>query len=97
VATESQDGRRGYKAILDQRPLAVVIDLSIRPTHGRELARSLRKTKPTRSLPVVFVGGSPREDAKVRVELPGALFTTLEGLVSTLEQAIKTGTPKDLG
>lgn len=59
VATEFRDGGRGYKAILDQRPLAVVIDLSVRPTHGRELARSLRKTKPARSLPVAFVGGSP--------------------------------------
>ncbi|MEO6812094.1 MAG: hypothetical protein ABI353_23540 [Isosphaeraceae bacterium] len=97
VATESRDGRRGYKAILDQRPLAVVIDLSIRPTHGRELARSLKKTKPTRSLPVVFVGGSPREDAKVRAELPGALFSTLDGLAATLDQATRAETPEDLG
>ena len=57
-------------------PDAVAIDLSRIPSHGREVAHSVRATKATRYLPIVFVGGEPEKVEKTRQFIPDATFTT---------------------
>src|SRR5437868_4706510 len=56
-------------------PAAVLIDLDRLPSHGREVAVSLRISKSTRHIPIVFAGGVPEKVERIRQELPDAFFT----------------------
>jgi hypothetical protein len=69
-------------------PDAVVIDLSRLPSGGREVAHSVRLTKATRSLPIVFVGGEPEKVEKTRQFIPDATFTTWGRIKTVLPKAI---------
>jgi CheY-like chemotaxis protein len=69
-------------------PDAVVIDLSRIPSHGREVAHSVRATKATRHLPIVFVGGEPEKVEKTRQFIPDATFTTWGRIKTALAKAI---------
>ncbi len=69
-----QDGA-GFRAIRDAPPNAFVIDLSRVPSHGRDLGVWLRQQKPTRAVPLVFVGGDPDKVARVKKLLPDATYT----------------------
>lgn len=69
-------------------PDAVVIDLSRIPSHGREVAQSVRSTKATRHLPIVFVGGEPEKVEKTRQFIPDATFTTWGRIKTALQKAI---------
>ena len=57
-------------------PAAVVIDLARLPSHGREVALSLREYKDTRAVPLVFVEGEPDKVEKIRTLLPDAAFSS---------------------
>ena len=69
-------------------PDAVVIDLSRLPSHGREIGRSIRGSKLTRHLPLVFVDGAPERVAATRALLPDATYTTWARLKTALLKAI---------
>src|SRR5262249_12381199 len=69
------DAAAALRATKDDPPDAIVIDLSRLPSHGREVAWALRQTKRTRNLPLVFVGGEPARVARIRGELPDAVYT----------------------
>ena len=69
-------------------PDALVIDLSCLPSHGRESAIYLRRTKYARNVPLVFVDGEPEKVAKVREQLPDATFTTHGQLCSKIKGAL---------
>lgn len=69
-------------------PDAVVIDLTRRPSYGRELARSLRGAKATRHLPLVFVGGEPDKVKVTKLLLPDATYTTWAGAKAAIAGAI---------
>ncbi|HUL70672.1 MAG TPA: hypothetical protein VLT17_10625 [Gemmatimonadales bacterium] len=69
-------------------PDAIVIDLSRLPITGRDVGVALRSTKATRHVPVVFVEGDPERVAKVRAQLPDAVYTTWNAIVSPLKRAI---------
>ena len=75
-------------AVRAEQPAAVVIDLSRRPSHGREVATVLRGIKLTRHIPIVFVNGAPEKVEAVRKILPDAAYTSGARLPSTLRQAI---------
>ncbi len=75
VEIEAEDGARAHRRIMAGRPSAVVISLSRLPSHGRELARSLRDLKATRDLTLVFVDGTAETVERVRSEFPDAVFT----------------------
>ena len=70
-------------------PDAVVIDLSKRPSHGREIARHMRTTKAMRQWPLVFVDGEPEKVQVVRDLLPDATYTTWGRIKTALPKAIK--------
>jgi len=71
-------------------PDAVVIDLSRLPSHGREVARSLRGAKATRHLPLVFVDGEPEKVKATKALLPDATYTTWGRAKSAIAKAIAT-------
>jgi len=70
------------------RPSAVVIDLERLPSHGREAAIHLRRTKTTRQVPIVFVGGEAAKVARLKELLPDAIYTTWPRIESSLQAAL---------
>src|SRR5262245_34152627 len=85
VEWESSDGGRAYKMIRANPPNLVLIDLSLKPNHGREVARSLRNVKATRDLPILFIDG--HDDAKEAIQstISGAKFSTSEDLCNMIK------------
>ena len=70
-------------------PDAVVIDLTLRPSHGREVAIYLRRQKATRYVPLIFIEGDPEKTAQVRSLLPDAVYTTWPQIEAALPLALK--------
>ena len=83
------DGMAVCRAIRVHPPEVIVIDLSRRPSHGREVAIWLRSTKSTRHIPIVFAGGEPEKVARVREILPDAAFTEMPGMAAALKGALR--------
>src|SRR5579862_8255785 len=71
----------------DLNPAVVAIDLDRLPSHGREIAIVLRGSKTTRHLPIVFAGGVEEKVARLRAELPDAVFTSWEKIGKALKDA----------
>lgn len=69
-------------------PSAVAIDLARLPSQGRDIALLIRKTKATRDLPLVFIGGVPEKVARIKELLPDAVYTSWEGVGEALADAI---------
>jgi hypothetical protein len=67
-------------------PVAVVIDLSRMPSHGRYAAISIREIKSLSHIPIVFVGGDAAKVERIRAALPDALFTDRTKLVAVLKR-----------
>jgi hypothetical protein len=76
------------RAMRDDPPSAVVIDLARLPSHGRDVALALRETKATRAVPIVFVGGEPEKVERIRSLLPDATFSSWPRLPGALRAAI---------
>ena len=70
-------------------PDAVLIDLDRLPSHGREVAVSLRVSKVTRLVPLVFAGGAAEKVERIRKELPDAVYTEWKKVVPALRKAIR--------
>jgi hypothetical protein len=78
----------GMRGIRENPPDAMVIDLSRIPSHGRDVALSVRMKKSTRRMPLVFVDGDPEKVARVKLSLPDAVYTTWAGIRAALKHAI---------
>ncbi|HUC07863.1 MAG TPA: hypothetical protein VMR96_07210, partial [Solirubrobacterales bacterium] len=78
----------GIRQLREDPPAAFVIDLGRLPSHGREVARSLRQSKPLRRVPIVFVGGDAGRVEAARVEFPDASFATWEQAGDVLARAL---------
>src|SRR5262245_61329228 len=76
------------KAIRTDPFAAFVIDLSRIPTQGRDVGMALRVSKATRHVPLVFTEGEIGTLAKVRAQLPDAVFTDWKHVRAALRQAI---------
>jgi hypothetical protein len=74
--------------IRDLNPAIVAIDLDRLPSHGREVAIVLRGSKTTRHIPIVFAGGVDEKVARLRAELPDAVFTSWEEIAEALKRAV---------
>jgi CheY-like chemotaxis protein len=74
-------------------PDAFVIDLSLLPSHGREIAIALRQSKNTRPIPIVFCEGEEEKVAKTRALLPDAVFCPFSRLKSWVRQLKKSAAP----
>jgi hypothetical protein len=71
-------------------PDAVVIDLDRLPSQGREMAIMLRGSKNTRHIPIVFAGGQPDKVARIRAELPDAVYASWNAIGEAIALAITT-------
>lgn len=87
VQFEDADYPTQAKALRANPPDVVVIDLTCRPSHGRELGSALRRSKSTRSIPIVFVNGAPEKVAAVREQLPDATFAATKTLCAKIKSA----------
>ncbi len=67
-----------------------VLDLSRRPSHGREIAMALRSRKATRHTPLLFVDGDPEKVAAIRALLPDAAYTTWARMKTAIPRAIRS-------
>jgi len=88
------DGPAALRALREKPPDAVVIDLSRLPMQGRDLAMALRQFQSTRRVPLVFVEGDPVKVARIRVQLPDAVYTTWARIAGSLKCAIASP-PRD--
>jgi hypothetical protein len=69
-------------------PDAFVIDLSRLPSLGREIGMTLRATKSTRHVPIIFVDGDPAKVKAIKGLLPDATYTTWTKLPAALPRAL---------
>ena len=103
--------RAGYRVIADPpenaggmvryfrelSPDAVVIDLDRLPSYGRELGLSLRASKSTSHLRLIFAGGLPAKIELVRAAIPDAIFAAWDnGLALAIERAMAQPEPPRL-
>lgn len=91
---EMSDFKTFRKRIKADPPAAIVIDLSRRPSAGREVATNLREAKWSRSIPIVFVGGEEEKVQRTQQVLPDATYTKWPRLKSALKKSI-ANPPKD--
>lgn len=82
-------GLEFLKAWREKPPIAVVIDLSRIPSHGREIGMAIRHTKATRLIPLVFVEGDPLKLGRIQELLPDAVYTQWDSISGALRQAIE--------
>jgi CheY-like chemotaxis protein len=76
------------RALRASPPDAIVIDLSRLPSHGREVARTVRGSKATRHVPIVFVDGEPEKVTATKMLLPDATYTTWGRAKAAINKAI---------
>jgi CheY-like chemotaxis protein len=84
------DGREAVLAAREAQPVAVVIDYTRLPSHGRELAVTLRKQAGTRRIPLLIVGGAPEKVEALRAILPDAVYTSWERVADEIGTAIES-------
>jgi CheY-like chemotaxis protein len=77
------------RAMRQDPPDAVVIDLSRLPSHGREIATAVRGNKQTRQIPILFLDGAPEKLAVMRQTLPDAAYCERPRLVAGLKKCMK--------
>jgi hypothetical protein len=85
--------RSAWKTLRDTPPAVVLIDLSRLPSHGREVGLTLRQTKATAHLPIVFVSGAPEKVAATREKLPEAQYCEWPDCEKAIERAIAAPVP----
>jgi hypothetical protein len=76
------------RALRQDPPHAIVIDLGRLPSQGRDFALTLRKNAGTRGVPLLFVDGRPDKVDRVRQLLPDAIYATWNSLGPALAEAI---------
>lgn len=90
IQYEVGDGGVITRAIRTKPPDVLVIDLSRLPSHGREVAIWLRRTKGTRSIPIVFANGDPEKVAGVRERLPDATYVGNAKVAAAIRRLAKS-------
>jgi hypothetical protein len=70
-------------------PALMLIDLDRLPSHGREVAVMMRSSKSMRHLPIVFAGGAEEKVARIRAEVPDAVFTDWGKAAEAVKKALK--------
>ena len=84
VETESEDGARGIRRILDSPPTVVAFDLDRSPSHSLQVATAIRKYRDIRHLPLLFIGGSMMNVKRAQETLRGAAFVVPDMLLTRL-------------
>ena len=82
-------GGAAFRALAENPPEAVVVDLIRIPSQGGAVGIALRQRKATRSVPLVFIEGDPEKTAAVRAMLPDAIYTTWPKVGVSLRRALR--------
>jgi CheY-like chemotaxis protein len=77
-----------FRRLKASPPAAIVIDLSRRPSQGRDVAVAIRLSGGTRHIPLVFVAGEPGKVADIRKLLPDAAYTSWNKIRGSLKRAV---------
>jgi hypothetical protein len=80
--------RTSMRELKKSGAVAVVIDLSRMPSHGKYVGAWLRGSKSTRHIPLVFVGGETEEVAAIQKHLPDAVYASVAGIGAAVKKAI---------
>ena len=88
VAFEPLKDQAAMRRIREGDPEAILIDLDRMPSQGRDVAIWLRQQKPTRGVPLVFVGGAPEKVEAIEKLLPDAAFTDWKRFGPVLKRAL---------
>ncbi len=88
VDARTPDAPDFFKKLKLNPPEVFIIDLSRTPSQGRDIGVYLRTAKPTRNVPLIFVGGDQGKVDKVKTLLPDASFTTWEAINTALHSAV---------
>src|SRR6266853_710010 len=88
VVHHSETQSPSVREIRESGSVAVVIDLSRMPSHGRYVGAWLRGSKSTRHIPLVFVGGEPEKVAAIKKHMPDAVYASMAGIGAALKKAI---------
>lgn len=86
VAYKGETQSPSVREIRDTAPAAIMIDLSRRPSHGRDVVAWVRGSKSIRHIPIVFVDGDPAKVEVIRREIPDAVYTTQARLLAALKR-----------
>src|SRR5438045_454654 len=90
IDTSPWDSPGGFIARLRANPPAVIlIDLDRLPSHGREVAVTVRNSKAIRHIPIVFAGGAEEKVERIRQELPDAQFTGWNSVARAIKKALR--------
>lgn len=65
ISVEREDGGRAYKTVGELLPDLILVNYAHKPSHCRQTVQAVRERKKTRDIPVMFVGGSPEQNAKL--------------------------------
>src|SRR5215472_3003940 len=90
ILTSVPNGPADLRRILERPIDAIVIDLSRRPSLGRDVGLGLRSRKTTRYIPIVFVDGEPDKVSRVKTVLPDAVFTEWPEIGTAVKTAIRS-------
>jgi hypothetical protein len=88
VASGQPGGPAFVRALANDPPAAVVIDLSRLPSQGRDIAVALRIHGGTRRVPLLFAGGDSDKVTRVRELLPDAAYASWDEIGTVLAAAI---------
>lgn len=80
--------------IRESPPDLFLVDLARLPSQGREIAGYFRRTKSTRNVPILFVGGDSERVASARKLIPDATFGDWNKIEANIEQAMRSA-PKN--
>lgn len=78
--------RNFFKEVEEEKPDAILIDLTRSPSQGRDIAVNFRSRKSTRLIPIVFVDGERSTDA-IRTLLPDATFSEWGSVIKDTREA----------
>ena len=76
------------RALGQEPPEAVIIDLGRLPAQGRDVGVMLRTTARSRHTPLVFVGGDRTKVARTREILPDAVYSSRDDMAVAVRRAI---------
>ncbi len=77
-----------FREFRKRPPDIFLIDLSRLPSQGRDVALSLRLSRSTRNVPIVFVDGAPDKVKIVKRHLPDAIYASWVNVNGSLKKAI---------
>jgi len=92
VAVVGRTSATGLRRRMDQEyPDAVVIDLSRVPSEGQAAGLTLLTYRPTRDVPIIFVGGAAEAVARVRSNVPDGVFCPWSRVAQKVVAALARG------